>query len=254
MGGMRALVPPPDPDRPVDLHEHYARDWAGVGGLRIDFVSSADGAGTVDGASAGLQTPGDNRVFATLRDLADVVLVGAGTARDEGYRPAHPSPEKRELRRSLGMREALTIALVSRSLRLDPATPLFADADPDSRTVVITCAAADPAARAALEPVADVIVCGDDDVDLVAARDALAERGLRHVVGEGGPRLFADLVAAGVVDELCLSLTPFLAGPGAPRIVGGEPFGDGLRRMDLVGLLEEDGALFCRYRLQSRPA
>ncbi len=246
---MRVLVPAGGPG---DLHQHYALDWIGAGGLRIDFVSSVDGAGTADGASAGLQTPGDNRVFAALRDLADVVLVGAGTARDEGYRPVNPSPEKRALRRELGVREGLTIALVSRSLRLDPASALFTGAGADNRTVVVTCAAADPIARAALEPVADVVVCGEDEVDLPAARAALEERGLRHIVGEGGPRLFADLVAAGVVDELCLSLTPFLAGPGAPRIIGGTPFPDGLRRMALVGLLEEDGALFCRYRLQNR--
>lgn len=251
---MRSLVPPGDPGRTVDLHAHYADGWTGTGGVRMNFVSSVDGAVTVDGASGGLQTPGDNRVFAALRDLADAVLVGAGTARDEGYRPANPSPEKRALRRDLGMREALTIALVSRSLRLDPASPLLAGTGPDNRTVVLTCAAADADARAVLQQVADVVVCGDDEVDLAAAREALAGRGLRHVVGEGGPRLFGDLVGAGVVDELCLSLTPLLAGPGAPRIVGGAPLADGVRRLDLVGLLEEDGALFCRYRLQSPTA
>jgi riboflavin biosynthesis pyrimidine reductase len=243
---MRSLLPGPATDD-VDLHACYARGWDDAGGLRVNFVSSVDGAATEDGVSKGLQTPGDNAVFAALRDLADVGLVGAGTIRVEGYGPAKVSRRRLGVRTERGYPATLPTAVVSRSLRLDPAAALFAAAPPDARTIVLTCAAGDPVVRAALEQVADVVVCGDDDVDLVLARTALEDRGLTRILSEGGPTLFADLARSGVVDELCLSVTPLLAGPGARRIVAGELWRGGPLPLTLTGLLEEDGALFCRY-------
>src|SRR3954469_22209734 len=115
---MRALLPQSSAD--VDVHSFYAADWVETGGLRVDFVCSADGAAQAEGRSAGLQTPGDNRVFAALRDLADVVLVGAGTARAEGSRAVRLAPRRLALRREYGLSEQLPIAVTSRSLRLDP--------------------------------------------------------------------------------------------------------------------------------------
>jgi riboflavin biosynthesis pyrimidine reductase len=249
---MRALLPEPAED--VDVHQWYAADWLLPGGLRMNFVASVDGAATAAGLSRGLQTPGDNRIFAALRDLADVVVAGAGTVRAEGYGAVELSPRRREFRRLHGLDEALPTAVVSRSLNLDPASPLFAADRP--RTIVITSAAADQRVLEALDGIADVVVCGEADVDLARARCALEGRGLRRILCEGGPHLFADMLRAGVVDELCLSISPLLAGPGAPRIVAGlgrpgphaeqaaEP-----ERLHLTGLLEEDGALFCRYRV-----
>ena len=100
---MRALLPVPADGAAsapeFDLHAHYAAGWTDRGGLRVNFVCAADGAVHASGRSAGLQTPGDNAVFAALRDLADVVLVGSGTAVAEGYRPAKPGPRRRALRR-----------------------------------------------------------------------------------------------------------------------------------------------------------
>ena len=245
---MRALLP--DPAEDVDVHDWYARDWLEPGGLRVDFVCSVDGAATSSGASEGLQTPGDNRVFAAMRDLADVVLAGAGTIRTEGYGPIRLSDQRTAIRNRYGLADTLPTALVSRSLRLDPTAALFTAAE--ARTIVLTCAAADPALRAALEHVADVVLCGDDEVDLAAARLALEERGLTRILCEGGPTLFADLARAGVADELCLSITPILGGPGERRIVGGPAWPGDTRPLTLAALLEEDGALFARYRL--RPA
>jgi len=249
MDAMRALVPSLADD--VDVHAFYAADWLTGGGLRVNFVASVDGAATADGASRGLQTPGDNRIFAALRDLADVVLVGAGTVRTEGYAAIAVSERRRALRAEYGLRATLPTAVVSRSLRLDPAADLFVSVPGEARTIVLTCAAGDPAVRAQLERVADVVVCGEQSVDLAAAREALAERGRTRILCEGGPMLFADLARAGVVDELCLSVSPLLAGPGARRIVAGDPWGDGPRQLILTGLLEEDGALFYRYRVSS---
>jgi riboflavin biosynthesis pyrimidine reductase len=212
---MRALLPTPLDE--IDVHAFYSTDWLDAGGLRVNFVSSADGAAQAEGKSEGLQTAGDNRVFAALRDLADVVLAGAGTVTIEGYRAIVVSDERAAIRRELGLRERLPIAVVSRSLRLNPDSALFADAP----------------------------------VDLALARAALEERGLTRILSEGGPIAFAHLAAARVADELCLSLTPLLVGPGPTRITAGEQVWDGPRRLRLAGLLEEDGALFLRYAVAS---
>lgn len=240
---MRALLPSAsgELDEPAALHRQYARDWVDAAGIRANMVASVDGAVTVAGKSAGLQTPGDNRVFDALRDLADVVLVGASTVINEGYRPSRPSGSRRALRQRFGFGPALPIAMVSRSLSFEPSAPVFAD--PSNRPLLITTAAVDATPFA---EVADVLVCGSSAVEFGSVRRALAERGLSRVLCEGGPRLLARLVAAGEVDELCLSVTPMLAGPGAGRILGGEPLATAAD-LSLHTLLEEDGALFARY-------
>src|SRR3954452_4348845 len=112
---MRALLPEPVDD--VDLHAFYAAGWLDSGGLRVDFVCSADGAAQAEGRSAGLQAPGDNRVFVALPDLAAAVLVGAGTARPERYRGTRLPPQRLAVRRQYGLRETLPTAVTSRSLR-----------------------------------------------------------------------------------------------------------------------------------------
>ena len=127
----------------------------------MNFVACVDGAATAEGASRGLQTPGDNAVFAALRDLADVVLAGAGTVRAEGYAAIRVSERRREQRRRFGLREVLPTAVVSRSLRLDPSSSLFTDTVPEARTVVLTCGAADPVVLQTLRARADVVVVGD---------------------------------------------------------------------------------------------
>ena len=211
--------------------------------LRANFVSSADGAAHVDGRSGGLSGAGDMQVFGVLRVLADVVLVGAGTARVEEYKPARRRASLASLR--AGRPASAAIALVTRTLGLNLASPLFTEAPPDARTIVITCAAADPGLRAETAKVADVIVAGEETVELGAARAALEDRGLHRVLCEGGPHLFGDLAAAGLVDELCLSLSPTLAGPGAARIIAGPA--SAARPMTLRQVLADDDFLFLRY-------
>ena len=246
---MRSLLP--EPSGPLDDDQLAARYAVPATGgrphLRLNFVASADGAATVRGLSSGLQTPGDNRVFALLRDLADVVLVGAGTIRLEGYGALRPGPDRRRRRQAHGRAELPVLAVVSRRLDLDPAAALFTAAP--VRTVVITHEASPPGARAALAEVADVVVAGGSAVDLPAALAALADRGLPRILCEGGPHLFGSLLAARCVDELCLTVTPMLAGPGAGRIVAGPPL-PAPAPVRLAHLLEEDGALFGRYAVR----
>ncbi|MGI8679542.1 MAG: dihydrofolate reductase family protein [Jatrophihabitans sp.] len=244
---MRALIPALDDN--VDVHGHYASGWLDRGGIRANFVCSVDGAVHSAGVSRGLQTRGDNTVFGVLRDLADVVLVGAGTAVAEVYAPARFSERRRGIRRELGLRASMPVAVLSRTLRLDPNSPLFADATSEDRTIVLTCAAADHVARRALQRVADVVECGDEMVDSVLLRRALEERGLTRILSEGGPTVFGGLVRDGVVNELCLSVTPLLVGAGPGRIVNGRDW-PAPEALSLAGMLEDDSALFLRYAIR----
>ncbi|MCW2584047.1 MAG: ribD, partial [Klenkia sp.] len=177
----------------------------------------------------------------------DAVLVGHGTAAAEGYRPLSPDSPVGRIRAELGRPATAPVVVVSRRASLAVDDRLVTDAV--SPTHLVTCAASDPARRDALAAAGvQVQVCGDDDVDLRAALDALAERGLTQVLCEGGPSLFGSAVAAGVVDELCLTLAPLLTG-GAPGVLGehGLPVP---AHAELVGLLEEDGVLLTRYALR----
>jgi riboflavin biosynthesis pyrimidine reductase len=182
-------------------------------------------------------------VYRTLRALADVVLVGAGTATAEGYRPVAADSEVTALRSALGRPATAPIAVVSRRASLAPGDRLAADS-----TVLVTCAAADASRRAALADAGvTVLVCGDDDVDLPLALDRLAERGLEQVVCEGGPALFAAALTAGCVDELDLTVAPALVGGDIRLIPGTLPRPV---RPRLVQVLEEEGVLFTRYAIR----
>lgn len=244
---------------PVDLHAHYAAGWLPEGGVRVNFVSSADGAAAAAGLSRGLQTPGDNAVFAALRDLADVILVGAATAAAEGYRPSNPAAPRRALREGFGLAAAPAIAVMTSTLQLDLSAELFSAAE-HAPTLVITGSAAPVAARNDIIDLAgtdtklqlvEAPSGPDGGVDFAAAIAALRELGYQRILCEGGPRLFAAGVASGAVDELCLTVSPMLTGPQAPRIVAGEPWTAELApRLELTGLLTEDSALFCRYLIR----
>jgi riboflavin biosynthesis pyrimidine reductase len=211
--------------------------------LRANFVASLDGAVAVDGRSRGLGSPGDKRVFDVLRALADVVLVGSGTAATESYGPVRSDSPLGRLRASIGRPPAMPVAVVSRRASLDPTVDLVTA--PETPTILVTCGAADPDRRRALaEAGVDVLVCGDDDVDLTVALDRLAELGHEQVLCEGGPELFRAALAAGLVDELDLSIAPALVA-GEARLLGSAL--PDVVRVELGQLLEEDGMLFARY-------
>jgi riboflavin biosynthesis pyrimidine reductase len=218
--------------------------------LRANMVASLDGAATVDGHSGGLSGEADQQVFAMLRAHADVILVGAGTARAEGYGPVRPESEG--LRWAWlrdGRPPSPPIAVVTRALDLDLGSALLADAPPDARTIVITTESAMPGRRAAAARTAEVIVAGEASVDLKAAVDALAQLGHQRISCEGGPHLLAQFAAEGLLDELCLTISPLLAGPDAGRIVtGGLPMPRGATLpFTLAHTLEDEGYLLCRY-------
>ncbi|MEU1810507.1 pyrimidine reductase family protein [Micromonospora aurantiaca (nom. illeg.)] len=216
--------------------------------LRVNFVASADGAVTLDGYSAGLSGEPDKRVFGLLRMLCDGLVVAAGTLRHEGYRAVRLSPERRAWRREQGLAEFPTLVVVSGSLDLDPAQAAFADAP--VRPIVLTHADAVP--PPGLADVADVVRCGTDHadapgrVDLAAGLAELRRRGLDQLLCEGGPHLFGALTAADLVDELCLTVTPLLAGAGPGRITAGDASVP--RHLPLRHVLAAaDGVLMLRY-------
>jgi riboflavin-specific deaminase-like protein len=225
------------------VRDAYAPDRAHPS-VRLNFVTSLDGAVEVDGYSKGLSGEADVRVFGLLRMHSDAVMVGAGTLRHEGYHALRLDEARRSWRREQGLPVHPTLVIVSASLRVDPGDDVFAEAP--VRPVVLTHAAAPAERRHALAKAADVIACGESVVDLAAGLRELHGRGLSQVLCEGGPHLFGALLAADLVDELCLTLSPLLAGPGAGRIVAGAPV-DTPRPMRLVHILTEGDMLLTRY-------
>lgn len=215
--------------------------------LRANMVSTLDGAAQHDGRSQPISHAADMRIFGTLRALADVVLVGAETVRQEGYRPARARAEFAAAREAAGQAPAPAIAVVTAALDLDFSLPLFTA--PEVPTLILTGAAAAPDRVSAAEKAgARVLIAGDGvGVDPARAVRVLAGLGHTRLLTEGGPRLLGQLVAAGVLDELCLTVAPMLTAGDAQRVAGG-PGVAVPQRFALVSLLEEDGFLFSRYR------
>ncbi|MBF6329761.1 pyrimidine reductase family protein [Nocardia transvalensis] len=218
--------------------------------FRVNFISSIDGAMTLDGRSGALGGPADKTVFRILRDLADVVLVGAGTVRTENYAGARADSHRRIrlYHHGLGGSQDGTpppIAVVTASAALDPESRLFTDtAIPP---IVLTTAAA-PAERKRLlaDTGADVVEAGDTTVTAAAIAAALAERGLLRVLCEGGPSLFGELIVAGAVDELCLTVSPLLVGGTAGRIAV-SPNALPTPMAMVHALLDDDGTVLTRW-------
>ncbi|MER7763548.1 pyrimidine reductase family protein [Streptomyces sp. NPDC097619] len=253
---MRRLFPVTDQtsesgDREWSLEElaeayAYPPTEPGAAWLRGNMVSSLDGAAQHDGRSQPISSATDMRIFGTLRGLADVIVVGAETVRLEGYRPARVRDAFAAGRRAAGQAPAAAIAVVSAGLDLDFSLPLFTA--PSVPTLLLTGAAA-PAERVAAARAAgvEVLTAGEGaGVDPARAVRELAARGLTRQLTEGGPRLLGQFVAAGALDELCLTVSPTLTAGDAQRIAGG-PSLNVPARMRLTSLLEEAGFLFTRY-------
>ncbi|MEU3933500.1 pyrimidine reductase family protein [Streptomyces sp. NPDC029044] len=239
-----------------ELAAAYAYPGPGPGGpapwLRANMVSTLDGAAQHEGRSQPISSPTDMRIFGTLRALADVVVVGAETVRKEGYRPARARADFAAMREAAGQSPAPAIAVVTAGLDLDFSLPLFTS--PLVPTLILTGASADPDRVAAAERAgARVVNAGDGiGVDPARAVRALTDLGHTRLLTEGGPRLLGQIVAAGVLDELCLTVAPMLTAGEAQRIAGG-PGVTVPHRFGLVSMLEEDGFLFTRYA-RTRPA
>ena len=212
--------------------------------LRANMIASIDGAATHQGLSGGLNGPADKQVFDLLRRLADVIIVGAGTVRAEGYGAMRLSAQDVAWRRDHGLSEHPVFAIVSGRLDLDPDSPVFSEAP--VRPVVLTHSGSSTAQRTRLGEVAEVLVCGEQDLDPAAMRLTLETRGLTQMLTEGGPQLLGTLAGAGVLDEICLTLSPLLEGGDAMRITrDSPPVHTGMR---LTGLLSAEDMVMLRYQ------
>ena len=211
------------------------------------MVAGLDGCAAVHGRVGALSTPPDKALFADMRTLADVVLVGARTVREEGYGPIRLSPERTAARVAQGLPENPPLAVVSRSLDLDWESRAFSATTEASRAIGVTCAAAPADRLARAREVAEVLVAGDESVVPDELFAQLATRGLVRVLCEGGPSWLGELVVAGQVDELCLTISPMMGGDPLPVAVF--PPGAALTGFSLRHVLREDDTLFLRYEV-----
>ncbi len=239
---MRRLLP--TPSEQVDTLDAYALPDDGRARLRVNMVSSVDGAAAVEGRVGILSGPADGLLLNELRSLCDVLLVGAGTIRAEGYGPLVLTDTEQERRVAGGQSALPRLAVLTRSLDLDLSAPVFTEAT--ARPLLITTDRASAARREQASAVADLVVAGRDDVDLAVALAGLAARGLPRILSEGGPHVLAALFAADLVDELCLAVSPLVTAGGELRITAG-PALEPPRPLHLVQVLEQDGFLFLRY-------
>lgn len=232
-------------DRLEDLYAYpdaLEKPW-----VRSNFISSLDGGATADGKSGDLAGPGDRALFQVMRQLADIVLVGAGTVRVENYGGVKLGAAVRQARRLRGQSEVPPIGIVTASGHLERDMKVFTQTEVAPLVFTSTDAAA--ATRAQLGDTAEVLDCSGADpaaVDITAVLATVAQRGLLRVLTEGGPSLHGTFIDAGLLDELCLSVAPTLAGGQARRIASGP--GQALTPMRRGHLLADDaGYLYTRY-------
>ena len=218
-------------------NHHPGRPW-----LMLNMVTSADGATSIDGASGALSSPEDRQVFAAIRAVADVILVAAETVRQEGYGPPKTTPAVAASRTARSQAPRPRLAVVSASLDLDFSAPVFQDSPPPLLFTVDT----PPHDRLAqAEAVAEVHRMGTDRVNLAEAAGRIGETGADVVLAEGGPGLNGQLMATELLDELCWTISPVMAGGESSRMVDGAP--PRLDHLRLERVLVEDHTLFLRY-------
>lgn len=215
--------------------------------VRANFITSLDGGATADGKTGTMAGPGDRFIFHLLRELADVIVVGAGTVRIEGYSGAQLGAVQRQRRQARGQSEVPQLAIVTKSGHLDRDMGVFTRTEVSP--LVLTCTAAADATHRRLSGLAEVIDCsgGDPDkVDEAALLAILGARGMRRVLTEGGPMLLGAFVQRGLLDELCLTIAPYVVGGLARRIATGP--GQVLAPMRCAHVLSDDaGYLYTRY-------
>jgi riboflavin-specific deaminase-like protein len=244
---MRALTPAAlDEDDLLRLYDDGERRAPGDRPwVVVNMIASVDGATSVDGVTAGLGDRTDRAVFLHLRTIADAILVGGSTVRAERYGPVRIAPEVQAARRARGQQPRPPVAVVSRRLRFDWSSALFASSDPPA--ILVVAERVDPEELEVARRHADILFAGEEEVDLTAALVALAGRGAGIVLCEGGPTLNAAMLAGGLIDELCLTLAPILVGGVGPGIIAGAGLPPA-RDLRLVHAVEKDEYLFLRYR------
>jgi riboflavin biosynthesis pyrimidine reductase len=251
--GIRRLLPPGEPASAeaivegLGLWERPATTTKRPHVLS-NMVSTVDGRASIEGRSGPIAGPADRQLFHALRSPVDAVMAGAGTMRVERYGRIIREESRRRLRLERGLSAEPLACIVSGSLALPPDLPLLAE--PAAHVVVLTSSEAElPASVARVDYIRTT---SGGELDLPGALSELRRRfAVEVLLCEGGPHLNGELLRAGLVDEMFISLSPELAGGDPPddgtlRIVAGEEFEKPLG-LELAGVLEHDSHLFLRY-------
>jgi riboflavin biosynthesis pyrimidine reductase len=215
--------------------------------LAVNMVASADGATQVGGVSGPLGGDADMAVFVALRAACDIILAGSATVTAERYRPPMGNEARRARRTARGQAPLPRIAVVSNRGDVDLSLPMFADARPDNRPIVLVADGVDASRRALLDDVAEVLVVGDERVDVGRAMRSLRDTtGADMVLVEGGATLNGLLLDADLVDEWCLTVAPMAVGGDAVRAAH-SPGRGSPHPMSLVRAFAADDELMLRY-------
>ena len=242
---MRRLLPDPGPTSVLDQvhqldlisdppdHRPY---------VVTNFALTVDGKATLHGRSGAIGSDTDTEFLVCLRTRVDAVMIGAGTMRAERYGRPVADPGKRGRRERRGMSQDPLLIIVSGRLDIPWDAPVFSDRG--ARVLIFTTSDAEsPQTEAQVR-----IVRHEGAVDLREALGYLRrERGVRALLCEGGPRLHAQLIDAGLVDELFITRASKLAGGPGPGLV--VDLSELERPLELAWLLDSDGELFARYRI-----
>lgn len=258
MGPMERLFDRGLPPAPVDPETAYLDLGIPAGVERpttvLTMIATLDGKAVVGGPAStwAIGTEDDHRLFKQIQRNCDAVIAGAGVMREDDIPYPRITPEEAARRTRRGLRPRPLWVIVSRSGRLSPDLRLFR-ADP-ADTLLVTTEKADPQALAALAGRTRVRVCGAETLDVPALMTALRrEHGVRRLNSIGGPHLNGDMLEAGVIDELFLTLAPKIQnGRHGVTLFEGAPFPpERLANATLVSLYRSGDELYLRYRLNS---
>lgn len=225
---------------PLEVQMNYPRGRSDRPWVMANFVVTIDGAAVVDGGSTAINDEDDQKMFAAMRAVPDFILVGANTLRVENYKPTGLDERRRQARLDARLEETPHLVTLSRSLDFDPGAPAFGD--PENRVTILTDQDAPDDRFAELSEVADVVRLRSTDAEDILHYMRMA----KVVLCEGGPGLMGQLIAAGLVDEMALTMSPMLVSGEAPRISRG-PVAEPPLDMRLDRVLYGDRSLFLRY-------
>jgi riboflavin biosynthesis pyrimidine reductase len=230
----------PFPEDLAELDRYYGDAPRGV---RANMVTTVDGAGAFHGRTKAISDSTDQALLRQLRGHADAIMVGAATVQAEKYGPVTLSPETRAQREAAGYAGAPPLVIVTASATLSPDLKVFA---PDGPRTIVATLASSAAQATALHDVADVIVIGDDAIDLARLIAALRERELHRILCEGGPFLLSQLIEDDLVDDMCLTVSPYLAG-AQPTTAQPASAREVPTQLRLRHVLSHDDLLYLRY-------
>lgn len=205
--------------------------------VRVNFIATVDGRVTGrDGTSSSINNPADKRVFDLLRSLADTVLVGAGTIREEGYGRIAAGPH--------GVAPDLVVVSNSGDMPGSVLASPTHDGDVPRGEAILATHAAAPREQEVTR-----LICGEDSVDVRMLLDRLFERGARSVLCEGGPHLLTSLLEADLVDQLAVTTAPTLVGTSSEALMTTAPLA-----VDLtwVGGAAVGGTTFALWDVRAR--